>query len=149
MIWPVLGAFGAAQLVLGQLTGSGAASADAWHNLFDLLSPALGVAGARIARPAFDRLSKRLIAVLILASGVTLFAESVLEPILGQGEAVSSPVVVMAAGALGIVGNGIGAWLFSRTGNGTGEANLEHAIGDMIGSAAVLILCGGLLFEGA
>jgi uncharacterized membrane protein YfcA/Co/Zn/Cd efflux system component len=143
---PVLGAFGAAQLVLGELTGSGAASADAWHNLFDLLPVALGVVGARIARPAFDRLSERLIGAMILVSGVTLFVESVLGPLLGHGEAVSSPVVVMVAGALGIVGNAIGAWLFSRTGNGTGEANLEHAIGDMIGSAAVALGGVGVLF---
>src|SRR5690606_10078669 len=57
----------------------------------------------------------------------------------GTHQLVGSPWVVIAAGVLGIVGNGVGAWLYQRTNSSTGKAAYAHPLSDALGSLVVVI----------
>jgi cobalt-zinc-cadmium efflux system protein len=139
----------AAEAGFGLLSGSMALLADAGHNLSDVLGLALAWGGLRLAqRPATPRFTyglKRSGILAALANAVLLFiacgaiaVEAVQRLITPQ------PVpglTVMAVAAVGIVVNGVTAWLFAR--GRKGDVNIRgaylHMLADAGVSAAVVI----------
>jgi len=124
---PGLGVVGAVQLILGDV-GSGAVLASALPGL-------LGIVGPRIAATRFDTLSRRLIGVAVLGSGVLIGIDA----LTGQHAVAGSPAAVIIGGALGVLGNGLAAWLYQRTGNRTGKAAYAQAVSGALGSLVVTL----------
>ncbi|WP_156935000.1 FHA domain-containing protein [Pseudonocardia spinosispora] len=141
--WISLGIMGAAsgiQLWLGAISHSPLVTADGYHNLFDLLPGLLAIAGARIASTRFDQFANRVIGLAILGSGLVLGYEALTAGSVDLAGPVWLPVV---AGVVSIAGNLGTVALFRNIPGKVGEANLEHAIGDAIGSGMVIV--GGLV----
>jgi cobalt-zinc-cadmium efflux system protein len=139
----------AAEAGFGLLSGSMALLADAGHNLSDVLGLALAWGGLRLAqRPATPRFTyglKRSGILAALANAVLLFiACGAIAVEALQRLITPQPVpglTVMAVAAVGIVVNGVTAWLFAR--GRKGDVNIRgaylHMLADAGVSAAVVI----------
>jgi cation diffusion facilitator family transporter len=138
-----------AQIIGGLLANSVALISDAVHNFSDFTALLISYIAFRIGRrgaTAFNTFGYRraeimaaLINVLLLAgaSGVILYhaAERFFQP-----QAVNGLVVIILAG-VGVVGNGLSAWLLHR--DAAHSLNVRgaflHMVGDLLTSVVVLI----------
>jgi cobalt-zinc-cadmium efflux system protein len=146
--------FIAAEVAAGFYADSMALLADAGHNLSDVLGLALAWAGAVMAtRPRSDRfsyglkkapiLAALLNAILLLVAIGAILLEGVRR--LFHPEAANGSVV-MAVAAIGIVVNGITAWLFAS--GRKHDLNIRGAYLHMAADAAVslgVVLAGALI----
>jgi cobalt-zinc-cadmium efflux system protein len=142
-------AYVAAEAMAGVSTGSMALLADAGHNLSDVLGLALAWAAVRLAaRPSSKRFTyglKRSGILAALANAVFLFIACgaiAVEAVRRLGDPQPVPGgMVMAVAAVGILVNGITAWLFAR--GKDGDVNIRgaylHMLGDAGISAAVVV----------
>ena len=137
-----------AQIIGGLLAGSVALISDAVHNFSDFTALLISYIAFRIGRrgaTAFNTFGYRraeimaaLINVLLLAgaSGIILYhaVERFFNP-----QAVNGLVVIILAG-VGVVGNGLSAWLLHR--DAAHSLNVRgaflHMVGDLLTSVAVL-----------
>ncbi|MFZ0135106.1 MAG: cation diffusion facilitator family transporter [Desulfobacterales bacterium] len=137
------------QIIGGLLAGSVALISDAVHNFSDFTALLISYIAFRIGRrgaTAFNTFGYRrakimaaLINVLLLAgaSGIILYhaVERFFNP-----QAVNGLVVIILAG-VGVVGNGLSAWLLHR--DAAHSLNVRgaflHMVGDLLTSVAVLI----------
>jgi cobalt-zinc-cadmium efflux system protein len=127
----------------GLATGSMALLADAGHNLSDVLGLALAWAGLRLAaRPSTPRFTyglKRSTILAALANGLLLvLACGAITVEALRRLADPQPVagaVVMAVAAVGIVVNGVTAWLFAR--GRKGDVNIRGAFLHMLADAGI------------
>jgi len=151
-------AFVGAEAVAGLAANSMALLADAGHNLSDVLGLALAWAGATMARmPASDRFSygfkkAPILAalfnaiLLLVAVGAILLeaAQRLVHPQAANGE------TVMIVAAIGIVINGITAWLFAS--GRRSDINIRgaflHMAADAAVSLAVVIAGAVILYTG-
>jgi cobalt-zinc-cadmium efflux system protein len=151
-------AFVVAEAVAGLTANSMALLADAGHNLSDVLGLALAWAGATMARmPASDRFSygfkkAPILAalfnaiLLLVAVGAILLeaAQRLVHPQAANGE------TVMIVAAIGIVINGITAWLFAS--GRRSDINIRgaflHMAADAAVSLAVVIAGAVILYTG-
>ncbi len=142
----------------GLWTGSVALLADAGHNLSDVLGLAVAWAGAALARtPPSKRFTYGLKGSTILAALanalllLVALGAIVLEAVQRFGDPTPVPgLTVSAVAAVGIVINGITAWLFA--GGRKGDVNIRGAYLHMLADAAVsagVVLAGiGIWFTG-
>jgi cobalt-zinc-cadmium efflux system protein len=142
-------AYVAAEAGFGLWSGSMALLADAGHNLSDVLGLALAWGGLALAqRPASPRFTyglKRSGILAALANAVLLFiACGAIAVEAVQRLITPEPVpglTVMAVAAVGILVNGITAWLFAR--GRKGDVNIRgaylHMLADAGVSAAVVV----------
>ena len=148
-----------AEASAGLWTGSVALLADAGHNLSDVLGLAVAWAGAVLARtPPSKRFTYGLKGSTILAALanavlllVAIGAISV-EAVNRFGEPATVPgLTVSAVAAVGILINGVTAWLFAR--GRKGDVNIRGAYLHMLADAAVsagVVLAGiGIWLTGA
>lgn len=145
-------AFVVAETVAGLAANSMALLADAGHNLSDVLGLALAWAGATMARlPASERfsygfkkapiLAALLNAILLLVAVGAILLEAIqrlVHPVAANGE------TVMIVAAIGIVINGITAWLFAS--GHKDDINIRGAFLHMAADAAVSL---GVVIAGA
>lgn len=132
-----------AEASAGLWTGSVALLADAGHNLSDVLGLAVAWAGAVLARtPPSKRFTYGLKGSTILAAlanaVLLLVALGVIAIEAGQRLTEPAPVpglTVSAVAAVGILINGITAWLFAR--GRKGDVNIRGAYLHMLADAAV------------
>lgn len=148
-----------AEASAGLWTGSVALLADAGHNLSDVLGLAVAWAGAALARtPPSKRFTYGLKGSTILAAlanAVLLLVALgaiVLEALHRFGEPAAVPgLTVSAVAAIGILINGLTAWLFAR--GRKGDVNVRGAYLHMLADAAVsagVVLAGvGIWLSGA
>jgi cobalt-zinc-cadmium efflux system protein len=145
-------AFIVAEVAAGLFADSMALLADAGHNLSDVLGLALAWAGAVMAtRPRSDRftyglkkapiLAALFNAILLLVAIGAILLEGVRR--LFHPEAANGSVV-MAVAAIGILINGITAWLFAS--GRKHDVNIRGAYLHMAADAAVSV---GVVFAGA
>lgn len=136
-------AYVAAEAGAGFWTGSVALLADAAHNLSDVLGLAVAWAGAALARtPPSKRFTYGLKGSTILAALANALLLLValgaiaLEAAQRLREPASVPgLTVSAVAAIGIVINGVTAWLFAR--GRKGDVNIRGAYLHMLADAAV------------
>lgn len=145
-------AFVAAEAVAGLSANSMALLADAGHNLSDVLGLALAWAGATMAKlPASDRfsygfkkapiLAALFNAILLLVAVGAILLEAARR--LAHSQAANGEVVMIVA-AIGIVINGITAWLFAA--GQKQDLNIRGAFLHMAADAAVSL---GVVIAGA
>jgi cobalt-zinc-cadmium efflux system protein len=144
-----------AEAAAGFAAHSMALVADAGHNLSDVLGLALAWAGAAMAtRPASDRftyglkkapiLAALFNAVLLLVAIGAILLEAVRRLIHPEP---ANGVTVMVVAAIGIVINGVTAWLFAS--GRKGDINIRGAFLHMAADAAVsagVVLAGAVIF---
>jgi cobalt-zinc-cadmium efflux system protein len=127
----------------GLATGSMALLADAGHNLSDVLGLALAWAGLRLsARPSTPRFTyglKRSTILAALANGLLLVLACgaiTVEALRRLADPQPVPgATVMAVAAVGILVNGITAWLFAR--GRKGDVNIRGAFLHMLADAGI------------
>ncbi len=138
-----------AEAAAGLATGSMALLADAGHNLSDVLGLAVAWAGLRLAArapsPRFTYGLKRSGILAALANGVFLFVAcgaitvEAVRRLMGPQPVPGT--IVMAVAAVGILVNGLTAWLFAR--GKDGDVNIRgaylHMLADAGISAAVVV----------
>lgn len=132
-----------AEASAGLWTGSVALLADAGHNLSDVLGLAVAWAGAALARtPPSKRFTYGLKGSTILAAlanAVLLLVALgaiILEAVQRFTEPSTVPgLTISAVAAVGILINGVTAWLFAR--GRTGDVNIRGAYLHMLADAAV------------
>lgn len=146
--------FVVAEAIAGLAASSTALLADAGHNLSDVLGLALAWAGAAMAgQPTSDRFTYGLKKAPILAAlfNAVLLLVSVGAILLEAGQRLLHPEssngrMVMVVAAIGIVVNGITAWLFAS--GGKNDINLRGAFMHMAADAIVsvgVVIAGGLI----
>ncbi len=138
-----------AEVVGGLLTGSLALLADAGHMLSDNLSLALALFAAWLAgRPATLEKNfgyKRAEILAALANGVTLVAISIWIFIESYHRFQHPPEIlggwVLAIATLGLLINGVGAAILSRSGseNLNVQGALRHVVADALGSVGIMV----------
>lgn len=144
-------AFVVAETVVGLAVSSVALLADAGHNLGDVLGLAVAWGGAALARtPPSKRftyglrgstiLAALLNALLLLVALGAIVLEAVQQLRLGGAPATAGFTVAKVA-AVGILVNGITAWLFAsgRRGDVNVRAAFLHMAGDAVVSAGVVL----------
>ena len=127
----------------GLATGSMALLADAGHNLSDVLGLALAWGGLRLAaRPSTARFTyglKRSTILAALANGLLLVLACGAITVEALRRLVDpQPVpgaIVMAVAAVGIIVNGLTAWLFAR--GRKGDVNIRGAFLHMLADAGI------------
>ncbi len=131
------------ETIFGFIAGSMALIADAGHNLSDVLSLIVAWAGAMMARSSPSRrftyglkkasiLAALINALLLLVAIGAIAAEAVrrlLDPSLADG------TIVIAVAAVGIVVNGVTAWMFARGAHH--DINIRGAFLHMTADAAI------------
>jgi hypothetical protein len=135
---PVVVGFTAAQLALAWISGSTAVAIDAFDNIFGLLPGLLAVVNLTAARAAVDRATAGLIGLSMALTGAWLDASNLLTALFGSHELTSSPVVVITAGAVNIIGALTLVGVYRRAGTETGQAGVVQALGDAITSVGVI-----------
>jgi len=145
-----------AESAAGLTTGSMALLADAGHNLSDVLGLAVAWAGLRLAaRPSSQRFTyglKRSGILAALANAVFLFIACgaiTVEALRRLADPQPVPGgMVMAVAAVGIVINGVTAWLFAR--GRKGDVNIRGAYLHMLadaGISAAVVVSGFLILK--
>jgi cobalt-zinc-cadmium efflux system protein len=150
--------FVVAEVVAGFLANSVALLADAGHNFSDVLGLAMAWAGAAMAkRPSSDQftyglkkapiLAALFNAILLLVAIGAILLEAV-QRLVHPQSANGSTVMIVAA--IGIVINGITAWLFAS--GQKGDVNIRgaylHMAADAAVSAAVVVAGALIVFTG-
>ena len=143
----------ALQAIYGLIAHSTALLADAGHNLSDVLSLVIAWAAASLARrPATARFTYGLRGSSILAALLnSLFLLVVMGGIAWEAiQRFSAPVqvhgrIVMAVAGVGIVVNGLSAWLFAS--GRRGDINVRGAFQHMLSDALVSfgVVCAGAI----
>ncbi len=144
-------AFVVGETVVGLAINSVALLADAGHNLSDVLGLAVAWGGATLARTAPTKrftyglrgstiLAALLNALLLLVALGAIVLEAVQRLRLGDTPTVAG-ITISEVAAVGIVVNGLTAWLFAsgRKGDVNVRAAFLHMAGDAIVSAGVVL----------
>jgi cobalt-zinc-cadmium efflux system protein len=147
----------AVQVVVGLVVGSLALLADSLHNASDVVALILALIGQVLAdRPpskgrtyGFAR-AEVLAAVFNSAALLAITAWVVVEAIGRLGDAPDIPAApLLLVGLLGIVVNGLSAWLISRAGSSLNmRAAFWHLAGDALGSLGVVVAALGIALFG-
>ncbi|WP_375380427.1 cation diffusion facilitator family transporter [uncultured Sphingomonas sp.] len=144
-------AFVIGETVVGLAVNSVALLADAGHNLSDVLGLAVAWGGAALARTAPTKrftyglrgstiLAALLNALLLLVALGAIVLEAIQRLRLGDAPTVAG-ITISEVAAVGIVVNGLTAWLFAsgRKGDVNVRAAFLHMAGDAIVSAGVVL----------
>ena len=145
------------QVVVGLVVGSLALLADSLHNASDVVALVLALIGQVLAaRPpskhrtyGFAR-AEVLAALFNSAALLAITAWVVVEAIGRIGDAPDLPAgPLLLVGLLGIVVNGLSAWLISRAGSSLNmRAAFWHLAGDALGSLGVVVAALGIAVFG-
>lgn len=138
----------AVQVVVGLLIGSLALLADSLHNASDVVALVIALIGqALVDRPATARRTYgygRAEVLAALVNSAVLLAVTGWVVVEAVGRLGDPPEIqaapLLAVGVLGIVVNGLSAWLISRAGRSLNmRAAFWHLAGDALGSVGVVV----------
>jgi cobalt-zinc-cadmium efflux system protein len=139
----------AVQVVFGVRAHSMALISDAAHNFSDFTALLIAYIASRIAtrgastRNTFGYRRAEILAAMINATLLTGIAGFIIYEAIGRLhrlESVTGPLVIMAA-AIGVLGNGLSAWLLHRDSkhNLNMRGAFLHMLGDLLTSVVVLV----------